>query len=149
MSHGVEGYVRTTRQIVSATKRIGDAVRDIEGIELVGRTDVCVVAFGASKGSGLNVYSVADAMKDLGGWDLASCQHPPSVHLALTLPTSKNADQFVDDLQRAVRLVREDTTGKYKGGTAGIYGTAASLPASFVEESVKVYLDAYTKAATG
>ena len=44
-------------------------------------------------------------------------------------------------------MVRADKSGKYSGGTAGIYGMAASLPASFIEESVKVYLDTYTKAA--
>ena len=49
--------------------------------------------------------------------------------------------------RQAVEMVRADKSGKYSGGTAGIYGMAASLPASFIEESVKVYLDTYTKAA--
>lgn len=35
-------------------------------------------------------------------------------------------------------------TRRYSEGTAGIYGMCASLPATFIEESVKVYLDTYT-----
>jgi sphinganine-1-phosphate aldolase len=68
------------------------------------------------------------------------------VHLALTLPTSKNADRFIADLREAVVRVRSDTTGKYSGGTAGMYGMAASMPSGFVEESVKVFLDTCTAA---
>ena len=46
-----------------------------------------------------------------------------------------------------MRPSRAAVRRRYSGGTAGIYGMAASLPASFIEESVKVYLDTYTKAA--
>ena len=40
--------------------------------------------------------------------------------------------------------MRADTVGKYAEGTAGIYGMAASMPAGFVEESAKVFLDLCT-----
>jgi len=143
-SHGARGYVETTRKIVGAAKQIGNAIEAMDGIELVGRTDVCVVAFGAAPGSGLNIYSVCDALKDIGGWDVATLQHPPAAHLALTLPTSENAEAFSEHLEKAIALVRDDKSGKYSGGTAGIYGMAASLPASFIEESVKVFLDVMT-----
>ena len=69
------------------------------------------------------------------GWELATLQNPPALHLALTLPTSRNAQQFVDDLRAAVKAVGEQPD-KFKGGTAGIYGTAASVPSAFLEESV-------------
>ncbi|KAL1507256.1 hypothetical protein AB1Y20_008105 [Prymnesium parvum] len=148
-SHGFGGYVETTRQIVGATKAIGEAIKEIDGIELVGRTDVCVVAFRAAAGSDINIYSLCDAMKDLRGWDLATLQNPPAAHLALTLPSSRNATQFSRDLLETVATLRADKSGKYSGGTAGIYGMCASLPASFIEESVKVCLDIYSKATPG
>jgi len=85
-------------------------------------------------------------MKETKGWDLATLQSPAAVHLALTLPSSSNAQQFAEDLREAVQTVQGDTMGKWVGGNAGIYGLAASVPASFIEESVKVYLDTYTKA---
>ena len=84
------------------------------------------------------------AAQEIGGWDLATLQSPPAVHLALTLPTSRNADKFISDLRLAVAAVRADTVGKYAEGTAGIYGMAASMPAGFVEESAKVFLDLFT-----
>jgi len=43
-------------------------------------------------------------------------------------------------------MVRADPV-KYSGGTAGLYGTASKMPASFVEESAKVFLDVMTLAA--
>lgn len=43
------------------------AVAAIDGLELVGRPDACVVAFTGTKESGINVYSLNDAMKDLRG----------------------------------------------------------------------------------
>ena len=80
------------------------------------------------------------------GWDLATLQSPAAAHLALTLPTAANADVFVSDLRLAVQMLR-DQPEKYTGGTAGMYGTASKLPAGFVEESAKVYLDTMTVAA--
>ena len=113
IKHGEAGYVETTRQIVGAAKAIGAAVEATDGIELVGRADACVVAFTGAAGSGLNCYSIADCIKEIGEWDLATLQNPPAVHLALTLPTSKNADRFISDLREAVARVRADTSGKY------------------------------------
>lgn len=141
IKHGEAGYIETTRRIVGATREIGKAIEGIEGIELVGRPDVCVVGFGASPGSGLNCYSVKDCMKEIGGWDLATLQNPAAIHLALTLPSSKNVDKFIADLRTAVLTVSADAEGKYKKGTAGIYGMAASVPPAFIAESAKVFLD--------
>ena len=146
MTHGVDGYVETTRRIVGAVRAIEAGIRTIDGLEVVGRADVCVVAFGAAPGSGLNPYSVGDAMKALHGWDLATLQSPAAVHLAATLPSAANAAAFVDDLRAAVAAVRADTTGKYSDGTAGVYGMAASLPSAFIQDSVKVFLDTMASA---
>ena len=45
-------------------------------------------------------------MQEIGGWDLATLQSPPAIHLALTLPTSRKADKFISDLRLAVDAVR-------------------------------------------
>ncbi len=139
MAYGIGGYVESTRAIVGAARRIGVALGEVEGLELVGRADACVVAFGTTDDAGFTCYAVADCLASDYGWELASLQNPPAVHLALTLPTSKNADVFVDNLRSAVAKVRADP-GNY-ASTAGIYGMASSLPTSFIEETVKVYLD--------
>lgn len=50
--HGEAGYVETTKQIVGAARKIGAAIEAIDGLELMGRPDVCVVAWHGAPGSG-------------------------------------------------------------------------------------------------
>lgn len=137
---GEQGYVETTRQIVGATRKIARGVSEISGLKLVGRPDVCVVAFNGMEGSGVNCYAIADCMKQKFGWDLATCQNPPCIHLALTLPSSKNADCFLEELRQAVDAVKAEP--KAFASTAGIYGMAAFVPASLLEDIAAIYIDA-------
>jgi len=142
---GEQGYIETTKQIAGATKRIAKGIKDISDLRLVGRPDVSVVAFTGAEFSGINCYAVGDCMQQEYGWDLQTCQHPPCVHLALTLPTSKNAEQFLVDLRAAVEAVKADKAQTYSS-TAGIYGMAASLPATFLEDAAAAYIDAMHEA---
>jgi len=138
---GESGYVDSTREIVSAVRAIAKGIEeDIDGIDVFGSPDACVVAFTGSPGSGVNCYSVADCMKQKHDWELATLQNPPAIHLAMTKLTARNATQFLKDLKEAVAIVRADTEGKFNS-TAGMYGMAAKLPSQLIEESVKVYLD--------
>jgi len=142
---GERGYIETTKQIVGATKKIAEGIQKIEGLRLVGRPDVCVVAFVGAEGSGINCYAVADCMRQQNEWDLATCQNPACVHFAVTLPSSRNADRFLENLEEAVKTIKEDKSGKFSD-TAGVYGMAASLPASFLEDAAAAYLDAMIEA---
>jgi len=143
---GENGYIETTKQIVGATKRIAEGVRQIDELKVVGRPDICVIAFTTTESSGINCYAIADCMQQNFGWDLQTCQHPPCIHLALTLPSSRNADRFVADLRNAVETVK---TGKGSfASTAGLYGMAASLPATFLEDAAAAYIDAMNEALT-
>ena len=145
MWHGEAGYIETTRRIVGATREIGAAVRGLDGLKLLGRPEVCVVAF-AGEG-GVNCYSLCDALKQQGEWELATLQYPPAVHFALTLTSARNAGAFIRDLAAALQLVHSDAA-KWSGGTAGLYGTLSKLPPQFLEESAKVFLDTMTVCAT-
>lgn len=91
---------------------ISAAIQEIDGIDVIGRADACVVSFKVSDNSSLNIYSLCDAMRELRGWDIATLQSPPAAHLALTLPSSKNASQFARDLKDTVGVLREDMSGK-------------------------------------
>eukprot|EP00929_Paragymnodinium_shiwhaense_P052548 TRINITY_DN2631_c0_g1_i2.p1 TRINITY_DN2631_c0_g1~~TRINITY_DN2631_c0_g1_i2.p1 ORF type:complete len:544 (+),score=168.46 TRINITY_DN2631_c0_g1_i2:72-1703(+) len=142
--HGEEGYISTTKQIVGATKAIGEGIRKINELKLVGRPDVCVVAFDATKESGMNCYAIADCMKKDCDWDLATCQNPSAVHLAVTLLSCKNVDLFLSDLKTCIAKVKEDPT-KYNS-MAGVYGMAASLPPAFLEDGAASYIDAMSEA---
>lgn len=141
---GEDGYVQTTREIVGATRTIAEGLKQIDDLRLVGRPEVCVVAFDTKKAAGFSCYAVADCLKQLSGWELATCQNPPSVHLALTLLTAKHAESFVKDVKAAVARVKESP--KLYNSTAGVYGMAATLPQGFLEDAVGAYIDAMSEA---
>lgn len=141
---GEDGYVQTTREIVGATRTIAEGLKQIDDLRLVGRPEVCVVAFDTKKAAGFSCYAVADCLKQLSGWELATCQNPPSVHLALTLLTAKHAESFVKDVKAAVARVKESP--KLYNSTAGVYGMAATLPQGFIEDAVGAYIDAMSEA---
>jgi len=141
---GEDGYVETTREIVGATRRIAEGIKQIDDLRLVGRPEVCVVAFDTKPAAGFSCYAVADCLKQHSHWELATCQNPPSVHLALTLLTAKHAEQFIKDVKAAVEAVKESP--ELYNSTAGIYGMAATLPQGFVEDAVGAYIDAMSEA---
>mmetsp|Transcript_90776 Transcript_90776/g.166280 ORF Transcript_90776/g.166280 Transcript_90776/m.166280 type:complete len:259 (-) Transcript_90776:26-802(-) len=143
VKHGESGYIETTKQIVGACRRVAEGIREMDAVQLVGRPDVCCVAFDCSKESGMNCYAVADCMKQNFGWELGTCQRPPCVHLAFTLPNSKNAEVFLEDLQQTLEIIKADKTGSFTK-TAGVYGMAGSLPSSFIEPAAAAFLDAMT-----
>jgi len=141
---GEKGYIESTKRIVGATRQVAKGIEGMADLELIGTAEVCVVAFRGRKGSGVNGYSVADCMKKHFGWDLATCADPPCAHLALTLPTSKNAARFLEELASSVAMVKADASSYTS--TAGLYGMVASLPDSFVEDTAGAYLDAVLEA---
>jgi len=144
MKHGEAGYIETTKRIVGATREIGEGLAALDGLKLVGRPEVCVVAFAGKAGSDINCYSLCDAIKQIGDWELGTLQNPAAIHLALTLPSSRNAAAFISDVKKALALLRSDPA-KWSGGTAGLYGTLSKLPSAFIEESAKVFLDTMTE----
>merc|ERR1712107_867274 len=97
---------------------------------------------GESFSSMLSIYGVADAMKEIRDWHLGTLQNPPGLHLSMTLPVSRMAEVFVEDLKVAVKMCMEDTTGKFsKEGSAAIYGMTGSLPKNVAAEDVMMYMD--------
>merc|ERR1719222_1377236 len=137
---GREGYVSTTRDIVTTTRRIAEAIRATPGVTIVGCPDVSVVAFDSPE---FNIYAINDGMKDR-GWALNALQFPSCLHLAVTkchtLPGV--ADRFIKDLQEVTAAIRLDPSAAEKSDSAVFYGGAAAVPdRSIVSELTGVYLD--------
>merc|ERR1719192_2169651 len=137
---GREGYVSATRDIVTTTRRIAEAIRATPGVTIVGCPDVSVVAFDSPE---FNIYAINDGMKDR-GWALNALQFPSCLHLAVTkchtLPGV--ADRFIKDLQEVTAIIRLDPSGAEKSDSAVFYGGAAAVPdRSIVSALTGVYLD--------
>jgi len=137
---GREGYVSATRDIITTTRFITQALRDIPGLDIIGVPDVSVVAFGSKK---FNIYGLSDGLKSR-GWALNALQFPTCVHLCVTrVHTAAGiADKFVNDVKEVTESILADPESS-EAGSAAMYGMAASLPdRSIVEDITGLYLDA-------
>merc|ERR1719323_50973 len=137
---GREGYVSATRDIVTTTRRIADAIGATPGVAVIGCPDVSVVAFDSPE---FNIYAINDGMKER-GWAPNALQFPSCLHLAVTkchtLPGV--ADRFIKDLQEVTAIIRLDPSGAEKSDSAVFYGGAAAVPdRSIVSALTGVYLD--------
>ncbi|KAK1772532.1 putative sphingosine-1-phosphate lyase [Phialemonium atrogriseum] len=138
MSVGEAGYVDSCEQIVGATKKLADRIRDsptlAAELEILGRPLVSVVAFRARN---LDVYDIADGMSAK-GWHLNALQNPPAIHVAITRPLVKVWERLAADLEAVVEAEREKervravegkgAKGPAGGDAAALYGVAGSLP---------------------
>jgi len=136
---GREGYISTTKEIITTTRKITEALRNIPGIQIVGSPDVCVVAFDSQE---FNIYGLSDGMKAR-GWALNALQFPSCIHLCVTRPHTLPgvADKFITDVAEITAEIIKDPS-KSQAGSAAMYGMAASIPdRSIVEDLTGVFLD--------
>jgi len=135
---GYDGYVRATKQIVAAAKRIEDGVRAMgPSLQVLGTPDTSVVCFGSRE---LNVYMVNGAMSEK-GWNLNALQKPACVHICVTLMNSTTTEQFLRDLRNAVEDVKRNPGKWKKCDSVAIYGTAGSAPKTAKSGLVTKFLD--------
>ncbi|XP_077865964.1 sphingosine-1-phosphate lyase 1-like [Saccoglossus kowalevskii] len=141
MYHGEQGYVEATRKVIETTRYIEAGIREIEGLHIVGSSDVSVVAFGSLD---FDIFQLSDMMTKQ-GWHLNPLQFPTSIHICCTLVHTKTgyADKFLNDL----RLVTAEMMSKPRtkpDGSAAMYGMAQTIPdRSIVTQVACTYYNAY------
>ena len=74
--------LRTPCTALQAAQQFAEGVREIDGLEVVGKPDMCLVAL-KSTSKQLNIYKVNDLMSQK-GWHLNALQFPSSVHMCFT-----------------------------------------------------------------
>ena len=139
VAFGESGYLDATRRILAAADEMKDAIRGIDGLELLG-DPLYVLAFRTTE-DGLDVYRVMDEMTAR-GWSLNGLHRPACVHLCVTLRHTQPelAARFAADLRDAVEAVRAQPEAE--GGMAPIYGLAASVPdRTMVSGFLEQYMD--------
>jgi sphinganine-1-phosphate aldolase len=140
MTLGEEGYKKHAKDIFETTRLIAQGVKGIAGIQLLGEVDAMIVCIAGTPGC--NVYSVGDQMHKK-GWSLNALQHPPCVHLCLTVAHVGHHQEFLQDLEVCVMEVKKCPDDK--AGNAAIYGMTSALPPGPVNELLKVYNDVVLK----
>ncbi|KAK9815685.1 hypothetical protein WJX72_008120 [[Myrmecia] bisecta] len=136
---GESGYLKITDQILKAAKRFEAGVREIDGLEVTGEPDMCVIGFKAAR-KGLDIYKVNDMMSAR-GWHLNALQFPPSLHMCFTAQHTGVVDDLLQDLRECVQAVKDDPSPA-KEGMAPVYGMASVMPdRSVVAEFLMTYQD--------
>lgn len=82
--HTTRGYLASCRDIVTAARKIADAITDdIPELYVLGNPPASVVAFG-SRNPTVDPLEVGDGMRKR-GWHLNGLSAPKSVHIACTV----------------------------------------------------------------
>lgn len=100
---GEEGYTRIADVVMQTTKKIQEGIQRIDGLKIVGKPVMSVMAIASDK---LDVYEIADEMTAR-GWHLDRQQFPPSLHLTINYAHAHSADAFLHDLAEAVAIVKK------------------------------------------
>lgn len=123
---GMEGYLKMAKAVMEATEKVKTRVAQIPDIHLVGNPDACVLAVTADK---LDIFGIGDELT-LKGWHIDRQQNPASLHLTISYGNTPHIDNFLDDLEAAVRKMRKPSLHKFTAkATIGLVkGASKFLP---------------------
>lgn len=102
-SIGREGYLEMAKATMQTTERIKAAVRAMEELEIMGETNMCIVAFKSSK---IDVFMLADILNKK-GWHFERQQLPATLHFTINYIHTNVVEEFISDLKQSVAEVRE------------------------------------------
>ncbi|MFZ0450273.1 MAG: aspartate aminotransferase family protein [Desulfatiglandaceae bacterium] len=103
---GDKGYLELARKKLEATRRVMEGIRKIPDLRLLGKPDMCLVAFASDK---LNVFHLIDDMNERGWYiqpALAFDNSPQHVHMSINVSNVAWIDPFLADLEDSVKKVR-------------------------------------------
>ena len=114
----------------------------VRDCEVLGDPIACGVAFKFKGETKDYDYAIAEAMKEVGKWEVNCLQFPSCLFFQAGQIWIDELDQYIIDLNKAVDLVISNPSKYSKSGMAGVYGTAATFPdRSLVAETTFAYLD--------
>ncbi len=125
---GDEGYLALAREMLDATRRIVAGIDAIEGLRVLGRPDMNLVAFTAD---GLGIFHVADEMKARGWYvqpQLSFAGSPANIHLSVNPKGGPWVDAMLADLRDSVAAARALPYGHLGAAVRQILADAATAP---------------------
>lgn len=147
-SIGREGYLEMAKATMDTTERIKKAVRSIDELEIMGETNMCIVAFKSSK---IDVFMLADVLNKK-GWHFERQQLPPTLHFTINYIHKDVVEEFIADLKASVAEVREKRLQQMgnKLQSSLVKGLSSLLPEGTIaklQQNSKPDLDNENKAA--
>ncbi|MCY0991655.1 aspartate aminotransferase family protein [Nannocystis sp. ILAH1] len=130
---GDQGYLDLARRTLEATRAIVGALREIDGLRVLGEPEMSLVAFTGARPD-FPLFALADAMK-LRGWliqpQFSGFGSPANLHLTISAAHLAVKDRFLADLRAAVAEVQ---TSPPDPGLAMLLQAAAALDFSNMSE---------------
>ena len=105
---GEEGYLALTDTVMKTARKLQDGIGAIPGLRILGEPVMSIMAIASDR---LNVFEIGDEMA-LRGWSLDRQQFPPSLHVTVTPAHAQAADQFLEDLDQVVRLIKRPSRAR-------------------------------------
>lgn len=121
---GRDGYMRNARAIMETADYYVEQVGATPGMRLIGTPDIGAVSFTHDE---VNVFAVADVMKQRHGWSLELQQGPDSFHCSLMPVHARDKEKFWNDMRDSIQAVRDDPS-LAKKGSAAMYGSVGRIP---------------------
>lgn len=139
---GEEGYLDIVDTVMKTVTKLKVGVNSIEGVKILGDPAMSILAIGSDR---LNVYEIGDELTSR-GWHLDRQQFPPSLHLTVTHAHAQVADQFLNDLEEAVDVVKKLTLNRLSNSlkVGAVRAAGKLLPANVMSA-----LAAHSSSMTG
>ena len=84
---GRRRYIDNAKDIAQATKISAKDLSIIDEVEIIGKPELCVIAFNTKK---VDVYSVASYLNTKKGWALSTLHRPKGIHVSITPANCEN-----------------------------------------------------------
>jgi glutamate/tyrosine decarboxylase-like PLP-dependent enzyme len=120
---GDAGYLDLARRARCAADQLADAIEAHPALQLRARPDAAILSFGASDPAGLDIFSVAQRLYDLGGWYVDRQGPPASLHCTVNTVHDGLIDAFVTALYEAVDPAAQGIAAAGDRSAIGRYGT--------------------------
>lgn len=118
---GDDGYLEIARQVLDATHRIADGIERIDGLRLLGRPEMNLVAFTSDTAS---VFHIIDEMKTRGWYvqpQLGFHGSKENIHLSINPASVKWVDAMLADLRECVEKSKTMPTGALAAGVRAAF----------------------------
>jgi glutamate/tyrosine decarboxylase-like PLP-dependent enzyme len=130
---GDDGYLEIARQVLDATRRIADAIDEMEDLRLLGRPEMNLVAFTSDT---VSVFHIIDEMKAHAWYvqpQLDFRGSKENIHLSINPASVRWVDALLADLRVCVERAKTMDSGKLASAIRDAFSSID--PASLTEES--------------
>lgn len=123
---GMQGYIKNTKILMDTTAKLVDGINAIDGLEVMGKPQSCLIGYKSSDKKVVNIFVVGDLMEKR-GWHIDRQQNPNSLHISINPKHADVAENYLSDLEDCVAFAKAHPELKNEGNAA-MYGMVAKIP---------------------